>query len=135
MSVGVFVSVLVTIGGFGGDVAFAQRSPNGPPCPNSELTPYGVAPDSHCNGTGCLVTFKNYQWWTAFTYNPPGGYYYNGGLGTTFAPEQVFVGSDGLHLRVAKDWNNNTEWAGAEAALMYQANGTEQANLGYGDIW
>ena len=102
MSVGVFVSVLVTIGGFGGDVAFAQRSPNAPPCPNSELTPYGVAPDSHCNGTGCLVTFKDYQWWTAFTYNPPGGYYYNGGLGTTFAPEHVFVGSDGLHLRWPK---------------------------------
>ena len=34
---------------------------------------------------------------------------------------------------MAKDWNNNTEWAGAEAVLMYQANGTEQANLGYGD--
>jgi hypothetical protein len=42
-------------------------------------------------GTGCLVNFNNYQWWTAFTYNPNQGYYYNGGLGTTFAPEHEAV--------------------------------------------
>jgi hypothetical protein len=37
-----------------------------------------------------------------------------------------------MHLKMAKDWNNNTEWAGAEAVLMFHADGT-QANLGYGD--
>jgi len=118
--------------GMGGGVAFAQ---DGPPCPTSTLAPYGIAPDNHCDGTGCLVNFNNYQWWTAFTYNPPGGYYYNGGLGTTFAPEHVVVDRQGdLHLRMAKDWNNNgvLEWAGAEAVLMFRADGT-QANLGYGD--
>jgi hypothetical protein len=78
------------------------------------------------------VNFNNYQWWTAFTYDPRYGYYYNGGLGTTFAPEHVFVDGQGdLHLRMAKDWNNNREWAGAEAVLMFRADGT-QANLGYG---
>ena len=119
---------------FGG-VAFAQQPPNGPPCPNSTLAPYGLAPDSHCNGTGCLVNFNNYEWWTAFTYNPNAGYYYNGGLGTTFAPEHVFVDGRGdLHLRLAKDWNNNTEWAGAEAVLMFNPGPPRtQANLGYGD--
>ena len=103
-----------------------------PPCPNSQLAPFGISPDSHCGGTGCLLTFKNYKWWTAFTYDPSGGYYYNGGLGTTFAPEHVSLGSDGLHLRLAKDWNGGKEWAGAEAVLMFNADGT-QANLGYGD--
>ena len=78
------------------------------------------------------MTFKNYKWWTAFTYNPSGGYYYNGGLGTTFAPEHVTLAGDGLHLRMAKDWNGGKEWAGAEAVLMFKADGT-QANLGYGD--
>ena len=79
------------------------------------------------------MNFNNYKWWTAFTYNPNQGYYYNGGLGTTFAPEHVVVDRQGdLHLRMAKDWNNNTEWAGAEAVLMFRADGTE-ANLGYGD--
>jgi len=119
---------------FGG-VAFAQQPPDGLPCPNNTLAPYGLAPDSHCGGTGCLVNFNNYEWWTAFTYNPNAGYYYNGGLGTTFAPEHVFVDGRGdLHLRLAKDWNNNTEWAGAEAVLMFNPGPPRtQANLGYGD--
>jgi hypothetical protein len=120
--------------GMGGGVAFAQQPPNDPPCPNSLLAPDGLAPDngSHCDGTGCLVKFNNYQWWTAFNFNKQEGYY-NGGLGTIFAPEHVVVDRQGdLHLRMAKDWNNNTQWAGAEAVLMFRANGT-QANLGYGD--
>ena len=126
--------LLILLAGCGG-VAFAQQPPNGPPCPTSTLAEFGLAPDLHCNGTGCLVNFNNYQWWTAFTYNPNFGpaVYYNGGLGTTFAPEQVVVDRQGdLHLRMVKDWNNNTEWAGAEAVLMFRADGT-QANLGYGD--
>ena len=121
------VSVLVCFG-----LVSRVQAQNGPPCPTSTLAPYGLAPDSHCDGTGCLVNFNNYQWWTAFTFNPSEGYY-NGGLGTIFAPEHVVVDRQGdLHLRLAKDWNNNTEWAGAEAVLMFRADGT-QANLGYGD--
>jgi hypothetical protein len=120
--------------GMGGGVAFAQQPQDGPPCPTSILAPYGLAPDNHCNGTGCLLNFNNYKWWTAFTFtriNDEG--YYNGGLRTTFAPEHVVVDRQGdLHLRMVKDWNNHTEWAGAEAVLMFRADGTE-ANLGYGD--
>jgi hypothetical protein len=116
-----------------GGIAFAQQD-----CSTSKLAPYGLAPAAggHCAGTGCLVKFNNYQWWTAFTFNPQKGYYYNGGLGTTFAPEHVVVDRQGdMHLRMAKDWNNNNklEWAGAEAVLMFRADGTTQANLGYGD--
>lgn len=131
-----FVLLLAVVLGMGGGVAFAQQPPNDPPCPNSRLAPSGLAPapGSHCAGTGCLVNFNNYQWWTAFTFKLNEGYY-NGGLGTIFAPEHVFVDPQGdMHLRLAKDWNNNTEWAGAEAVLMFHA-GTPptQANLGYGD--
>jgi len=126
------VLLLAAVMCLGGGVAFAQQGPNDPPCPNSVLAPSGLAPDDHCGASGCLLTFKNYQWWTAFTFNPNEGYY-NGGLGTIFAPEHVFLGQRGnLHLKIAKDWNDNTQWAGAEAVLMFHADGT-QANLGYGD--
>jgi len=78
------------------------------------------------------VEFKTYKWWTAFNFNLQEGYY-NGGLGTIFAPEHVSIGPLGnLRLKMAKDWNNNTQWAGAEAVLMFNADGS-QANLGYGD--
>jgi hypothetical protein len=125
---------LAAVLGMGGGVAFAQQPPDDPPCPTSTLAPYGLAPDSHCDRTGCVVNFNNYEWWTAFTFNRNEGYY-NGGLGTIFAPEHVFVDGKGdLHLRLAKDWNNNTEWAGAEAVLMFNAGPPRtQANLGYGD--
>jgi hypothetical protein len=121
--------VLFAFACFGG-VAFAQQDD----CSDSTLAPDGLAPDDHCDGTGCLLDFKNYKWWTAFTFNRNEGYY-NGGLGTIFAPEHVFVDGQGdMHLKMAKDWNNNgkKEWAGAEAVLMFHANKT-QANLGYGD--
>src|ERR1700757_942602 len=74
-----------------GSVAFAQQPQDDPPCPTSTLAPDGLAPEAggHCAGTGCLVKFNNYKWWTAFTYDPDHGYYYNGGLGTTFAPQHV----------------------------------------------
>src|SRR5947209_1493735 len=121
--------VLAAVLGSGGGFALAQS--NDPPCPDSVLAPDGLAPDSHCTGTGCLVTFKNHKWWTAFTFNKREGYY-NGGLGTTFAPEHVSQIPDGMTLTIAKDWNGNKEWAGAEAVLMFKADGTE-ANLGYGD--
>jgi len=103
-------------------------------CPTERLAPFGLAPDSHCNGNGCLVSFKNYEWWTAFTFNRSEGFY-NGGLGTIFAPEHFTVNGDGsMMLKMAKDWNNNREWAGAEAVLMFKGTGTQTpANLGYGD--
>ena len=125
----------------GGSVAFAQQPLNSGPCPTRILAPYGIDPSQasptpipggECGTTNCLVNFKNYRWWTGFTFNPSEGYY-NGGLGTIFAPQHVVVDGQGnLHLRMAKDWNGNTQWAGAEAVLMFQADGTE-ANLGYGD--
>ncbi len=122
--------VLAAVFGSGGSLAIAQS--NAPPCPDSVLAPFGLAPDSHCNGTGCMLPFKNYKWWTAFTFNKNEGYY-NGGLGTIFAPEHVALGGNGdMILKMAKDWNNNREWAGAEAVLMFNADGS-QANLGYGD--
>lgn len=122
--------VLAAVLGSGGRLALAQS--NAPPCPDSVLAPSGLAPDSHCKGTGCLVEFKGYKWWTAFTFNKQEGYY-NGGLGTIFAPEHVSIGPNGnMVLNMAKDWNRNTQWAGAEAVLMFKNDGT-QANLGYGD--
>jgi hypothetical protein len=62
------VLLLAAVMCLGGGVAFAQEGPNDPPCPNSVLAPFGLAPDNHCGESGCLLTFKNYQWWTAFTY-------------------------------------------------------------------
>ncbi|HZZ60367.1 MAG TPA: hypothetical protein VFE63_04225 [Roseiarcus sp.] len=115
----------------GSGSGFALAQSNDPPCPDRVLAPYGLAPDSHCKGTGCLVEFKNHKWWTAFTFNKTEGYY-NGGLGTTFAPEHVAIIPDGMTLTMAKDWKNNTEWAGAEAVLMFKKDGS-QANYGYGD--
>jgi hypothetical protein len=122
---------LATVISSGGGLAHAQS--NAPPCPDSKLAPWGIAPDSHCAFNGCLVTFKGYKWWTAFQFNPDTGYFYNGGLGTTFAPEHVTQAANGdMILRMAKDWGNKPEWAGAEVVLMFNSDGT-QANLGYGD--
>jgi len=103
-------------------------------CSTEKLAPFGLAPDSQCSGNGCLVSFKNYQWWTAFTYNRNEGYY-NGGLGTIFAPDHVTTNGAGqMMLTMAKDWNGGKEWAGAEAVLMFKGSGTSTpANLGYGD--
>jgi hypothetical protein len=121
--------VLAAVLGAGGDWALAQS--NAPPCPDSVLAPDGLAPDSRCNPNGCLVEFKGYKWWTAFTFNKGEGYY-NGGLGTIFAPEHVRLVPGGMELAMVKDWNNGKEWAGAEAVLMFNRDGSE-ANLGYGN--
>ena len=45
----------------------------------------------------------------------------------TFLSEAMACISGGRRLE------QQHQWAGAEAVLMYQANGTEQVNLGYGD--
>ncbi len=121
---------------------------NNPPCPTTlpadkALAPLGLDPvPGQCvPGTSCLLNFKGYQWWTSFQfYGPPGnpifpygGYYYNGGLQTIFAPRNAFVQADGLHLQVqTRDLGGGPVVAGSEVVLMFNPDGT-QANLGYGD--
>jgi hypothetical protein len=119
--------------------AQAQPFPQNAPCPTNQLAPLGIEPagvSPHCP-TGCLVDFKGYKWWTAFQYvgaNYNNSYYYNGGLKTIFAPEHVFLGNDGLHLRVNNDIDlgGGKVWSGAEAVLMFRGD-NDEANLGYGD--
>ena len=107
--------------------------PQAPPCPTSTLTQSqgGLAPfPAHCTTPNCLVNFAGYQWWTS--YQAP---FYNGGLHTIFAPEHAFIAGDGkLHLKVNNDIDLGAGkvWSGAEAVLMFNADGSE-ANLGYGD--
>jgi hypothetical protein len=114
-----------------------------PSCPTASLAPLGLAPvPGQCTpGTQCVVNFKNYQWWTSFQYyGPPGnsafpygGYFYNGGLRTAFAPKHAFVDGAGLHLRIdSTDLGGGPVTAGGEAVLMFNADSSE-ANLGYGD--
>jgi len=120
--------------------------PENPPCPTSVLTtqqgslaPAIVRP--HCktpSGTpvpNCLVSFKGYQWWTAYQYDPAHGFFHNDGLRTDFAPEHDFIDNDGnLHLVAFNNVNLGAGevWSGAEAVLMFNGDGSE-ANLGYGD--
>jgi hypothetical protein len=93
------------------------------------------------------LTFGRYKWWTAFNYTGAyynNQYYYNGGLGTAFAPEHAFVDSEGLHLKIDHDvWlgdpNNppprdQFPWTGGEAVLMFHNDVSDpEANLGYGN--
>ncbi|MGH6811115.1 MAG: hypothetical protein ACREDM_01810 [Methylocella sp.] len=115
--------------------------PQDPPCPTSVLAPSGLDPKPvnkpHCPTTpNCLVTFKGYQWWTAYPFTSADGFY-NDGLRTSFAPEHAFIGGDGnLHLKANNDIDlgdpgNTHPWSGGEAVLMFNGDGTE-ANLGYG---
>ena len=114
--------------------------PEDPPCPTSVLTKQqgGLAPpivQAHCTTANCLVSFKGYQWWTSYQYDPAHGFFYNGDLRSCFAPEHAFIGGDGnLHLVANNDINLGAGpvWSGAEAVLMFNGNGSE-ANLGYGD--
>ena len=160
--------VLAAVVGLGMPMTFAgamtqQSFPEGPPCPTSQLAPFGIAPtgarpgaqpaeNPHCinpdgSQNGCLVTLKGYKWWTAYNYTGAyynDQYYYNGGLGTSFAPEHAFVDSEGLHLKIDHDvWlgdPNNVPprdqfpWTGAEAVLMFHDDSADsEANLGYGN--
>jgi hypothetical protein len=109
--------------------------PEDPPCPTSVLTKPqgGLAPvPTHCTTPNCLVTFKGYQWWTSYQFP-----FYNGGLKSIFAPEHASIppNSDvNLHLVANNDIDlgQGKVWSGAEAVLMFNADGSE-ANLGYGD--
>lgn len=110
------------------------------PCPTAALAPLGLAPiPDECGTPNYLVRFKGYEWWTSYqyygggSYFPGGEYFYNGGLRTAFAPRNVFVDREGLHLQIAnQDLGAGEVPAGAEAVSMFKSNGAE-ANLGYGD--
>jgi hypothetical protein len=93
------------------------------------------APDDsgkkRCDTSDCLVTFSgsDYKWWTHYHKNP-----YNGGLKTIFAPRNVTVDKDGLHLfarEVDVDGNGQSKWAGAEAVATQNADGS-RADFGFG---
>jgi hypothetical protein len=130
------LAVVTTTITFAGGYAQAFP-PEDPPCPTSALTsPQGgtLAPRpllcSKSNGT-CLVTFGGYQWWTSYQFP-----FFNNGLRTPFAPDHAFIGNDGnLHLVANNDVNlgGGFVWSGAEAVLMFNKDGTKEANLGYGD--
>lgn len=131
--------ILAAAAGLGSAATFAgaqaQSFPETAPCPTSQLAPFKLAPlPQYCPTANCLVPFANYQWWTAYTFNNQEGFY-NGGLGTAFAPAHVYVAPDGLHLKVNNDVNLGgppNQWTGAEAVLMFNRDNSE-ANLGYGD--
>jgi hypothetical protein len=131
--------------GLGGVMTAAQAATDF--CPTAQLAPLGIAVDNatHCKNpnqspNGCLLTFSNFQWWTAFNFAGPyfnNAYYYNDGLKTIFAPEHVFVDGQGLHLVVDHDINigipnQAIPWTGAEAVAMFDTGGNE-VNFGYGD--
>lgn len=97
-------------------------------CPIPNFTPN----NQFCNPKSCLVDFAGYKWWTLYHYDPNNGYYYNGGLQTIFAPQNVSVDGEGLHLRITRqDLGGGTQWTGAEAVAVQNADGS-QANLGFG---
>jgi hypothetical protein len=94
------------------------------------------------------VDFKGYRWWTSFQYYGPrdtpqtpnpvfpwGGFFYNGGLRTAFAPKHAFLAGDGLHLKIdTTNLGGGSVTAGGEAVLMFNADAdNSEANLGYGD--
>jgi hypothetical protein len=127
--------VLAAVLGSGGGLAVAQS--NTPPCPDSVLAPFGLAPNNgqFCSTPNCLLPFKGVKWWVAYHFGPEG--YYNGGLNNIFSPNNVSLGNDGLHLKIAqqnncRDSKGKVVWCSAEAVAMFQADG-QQANLGYGD--
>jgi hypothetical protein len=126
-------------------------------CTPNNLAPWGIEPSGalptdqrvsnpHCkdkNGpNGCLISFKDFKWWTGFNYVGQyynNAYYYNGGLYTAFAPEHAFVDDQGLHLVIYNDVdlgdpNNHAPWTGGEAVLMFKGSDTNNpVSLTYGD--
>ncbi len=98
-------------------------------CSSPNLTPDG---GKFCLTDNCLIDFAGYKWWTLYHYDPDQGFYYNGGLQTIFAPQNVSVDSEGLHLRIAKnDLGGGRVWTGSEAVAVQNSDGT-QASLGFG---
>jgi len=107
----------------------ATRANGSCPMPNFTGAPEG---GQFCNPSSCLVDFAGYKWWTQYHFDPKNGWYYNGGLQTIFAPQNVSVDSEGLHLKITRqDLGAGTEWTGSEAVLVQNSDGS-QANLGFG---
>jgi len=107
----------------------ATRTNGSCPMPNLTGAPKG---GEFCNPSSCLVDFAGYKWWTQYHFDPDNGWYYNGGLKTTFAPQNVSVDSEGLHLRITRqNLGGGSQWTGAEAVAVQNADGS-QANLGFG---
>lgn len=99
------------------------------PMPNLTSPPEG---GKFCTTSNCLVDFAGYKWWTQYHFDPNNGWFYNGGLQTIFAPQNVSVDSEGLHLKISKqDLGGGSQWTGSEAVLVQNSDGS-QANLGFG---
>ena len=106
-----------------------SRAQGSCPSPNLTSAPKGGV---FCNTSNCLVDFAGYKWWTQYHFDPDNGWYYNGGLQTTFAPQNVSVDSEGLHLKITKqDLGGGSGWTGSEAVAVQNSDGS-QANLGFG---
>lgn len=96
-------------------------------CPDEDLAPY----PNQCENSDCLVEFAGYKWATEINVFPPPNYFYNGGQGTAFAPKNVKVDDEGLHLFARQvDLGGGLTWAGADTAVA-RKDGT-RAHLGYG---
>jgi hypothetical protein len=95
-------------------------------CPAPDFTPL----PAQCGTPNCLVTFAGYQWWTEYNFFPPPTYFYNNN--NAWAPKNVTVDGEGLHLFVQQqDLGGGQVWAAAEAATALALDGSV-ANLGYG---
>jgi len=108
----------------------ATEAPGAVSCSSSSgYTP----PDEHgkarCDTPDCLLEFKDYKWWTHYHNNP-----YEYEQRTIFAPRNVTVDSEGLHLFVREvdvDGNGVKKWSGSEAVVALNLDGS-RANLGFG---
>jgi hypothetical protein len=101
-------------------------------CPKPNLTSAPLG-GKFCNPSSCLVDFAGYKWWTQYHFDPNNGWFYNGGLQTIFAPQNVSVDAEGLHLKITRQdlGDNKIKWTGTEAVAVQNSDGT-QANLGFG---
>jgi hypothetical protein len=98
-----------------------------------------------CDTPNCLVTFKNYQWWTQYNFwtsppaSPPNRNSGDYNANNKWSPRNVRVDGEGLHLSVQEqDVLNPTNgqccvrrWAAAEAVTALNLDGSV-AQLGYG---
>jgi hypothetical protein len=97
-----------------------------------------------CGTSNCLVTFKNYQWWTQYDFFSPPASPPDRGSGdwnanNKWSPKNVTVDAEGLHLFVRQQPVLNpqngeccvTMWAAGEAVTARNLDNTV-AQLGYG---
>ncbi len=100
---------------------------------------------SFCPTPGCLITFKNYKWWTEYGYfadnAPPCGDQGCSGfwnLNNVWSPRNVELQADGLHLFVRQQQTPDetghccvTKWTAGEAVTALNLDDS-LAKLGYG---